>query len=178
MPSRVWQRLLDLGYHPRVCSAPMIPNPCSIQEKIDRIDEKMGSHFGSGVADEAAIDTRRYELEAAALIDDRPEVENSHLASWQHVIFDAPYNRSSAGPRLRGWLDPDLPQLLGACNAGSESSSTRWSHPRGFWRDRFWVPPHHSSHERTGVRSAETPCDQRPQPELGGGNATAARPVP
>lgn len=107
-----WQRLIDLGYHPQICSSPKLTNPYSEQEKLRWLRRHFVPHFGDWVADEAIITRDKHLFDGIALIDDRPEVRNSTEAAWQHIIFDKPYNQRSAAPRLRGWLDDQLPSLL------------------------------------------------------------------
>lgn len=109
-----WQRLIDAGYHPRICSAPLRRNKQSVQNKLAWLRRHFVPHFGELVVSEAIIDRDKYRYAGLALIDDRPEVEtDAGRASWRHVVFDRPYNqRSSAAFRIRGWDDPDLEATL------------------------------------------------------------------
>ncbi|ORW59276.1 hypothetical protein AWC20_10035 [Mycobacterium parmense] len=111
-----WQRLLDAGYRPRICSAPLSRNERSAQSKVAWLRTHFVPRFGEQVVREAIIDKAKYRHDALALIDDRPDVDtNGGAATWRHVVFDRPYNRqSSATLRLRGWDDPDLVEILEA----------------------------------------------------------------
>ena len=108
-----WQRIIDLGYHPRICSSPIRSNPHSEAEKRAWLKR----HFNSQVAEEAIITSDKYLFEGMALIDDRPELRNASEASWQHIIFDQPYNHDIDKPRIYGWLDEELATTLKAVEA-------------------------------------------------------------
>lgn len=106
-----WERIRDVGFTPRVCSAPAPDHGTCVDEKRAWLAE----HFGSDAAEQAIMDDDKYLYDGVALIDDLPAIRGSHLARWQHVIFDAPYNRHPklrGLPRLAHWRDPDLKAVL------------------------------------------------------------------
>lgn len=109
-----WQRLLDLGYEPRICSAPLHRNPKSVEGKKAWLREHFVPVFGEQVVQRSIIDKQKYNYEGLVLIDDRPVMDtNNGQAKWQHVVFDRPYNQNSdAMLRLHGWQDPDLALIL------------------------------------------------------------------
>jgi len=107
-----WQRVIDLGYHPIICSAPMRSNPFSNIEKLNWISKNLVPFFGQSVVDEAIITPDKHESEGIVLIDDRSELKDYKKAMWQHIVFDEPYNQDSKQPRLYGWLDNNLANLL------------------------------------------------------------------
>jgi 5'-nucleotidase len=111
-----WQRLIDAGYQPQICTAPLSKNSHSAQNKLAWLDRHLRPHFGDLVVSDAIIDKRKYRYDGLALIDDRPEVDtNDGQARWLHVVFDRPYNQdSTAALRIRGWNDPDLEDTLEA----------------------------------------------------------------
>ena len=109
-----WQRLIDLGYQPRICSSPLRSNPLCEAEKRGWIAE----HFGADVATDAIIDRNKYRHDGIALIDDRTDLLYADKASWQQILFDAIYNQDfETDYRLRGWRDPALADLLSRINA-------------------------------------------------------------
>lgn len=109
-----WQRLLEFGYTPRVCTAPLTLNPKSVDGKISWLQKYLVPHFGTGIVDQAIIDKRKFDYDAFALIDDRPDVDtNGGKASWQHIVFDQPYNQAALSQRrMFGWADPNLESTL------------------------------------------------------------------
>lgn len=109
-----WQRLVDLGYDPRICSAPMAHNKQSVEGKREWLRRHLAPVFGKQVVERAYIDTAKYKYEGLVLIDDRPVIDtNEGQATWQHVVFDHEYNQeSNAELRLHGWLDPNLEETL------------------------------------------------------------------
>ena len=112
-----WQRIIDLGYEPRVCTTPLRSNLTCVEEKYEWLERYFVPVFGKSVV-KLAIMTRDKQLQnGIALIDDRPEIESSESAVWQQVIFDRSYNRYVNDRfRICGWLDPNLPEILDKCN--------------------------------------------------------------
>lgn len=111
-----WQRLIDAGYQPQICTAPLSRNSHSVRNKLAWLHRHFGPRFGDLVVSDAIIDRRKYRYDGFALIDDRPEVDtNDGQARWLHVVFDRPYNQDhTAALRIRGWDDPDLEDILEA----------------------------------------------------------------
>lgn len=112
-----WQRVIDLGYQPQVCSSPITANPRSEVEKLRWLQQHFAPVFGQYVVDTAIITKNKHEHNGVALIDDRPVVSRAAEANWQHIVFDKPYNQGTAGLRQYGWLDPNLADLLETASA-------------------------------------------------------------
>jgi 5'-nucleotidase len=109
-----WQRIIDLGYDPRICSAPLESNPKSIEGKHAWLDRILVPHFGRQVRERAIIDKEKYKYDGLVIIDDRSHMDtNNGQAIWQHVVFDRTYNQDSKAKfRLYGWHDPNLGEIL------------------------------------------------------------------
>src|ERR1700721_1444917 len=109
-----WQRLLDVGYSPRVCTAPLTLNPQSREGKLAWLEQHFVPRFGREIIERAIFDRDKFKYRAPALIDDRPAVNtNNGEATWEHVVFDQPYNQDCSRQfRLRGWRDPSLDSFL------------------------------------------------------------------
>jgi len=104
-----WQRIVDLGYEPRICSSPLHTNEWCKDEKLAWIDHYLGRH----AMKTACITSHKEECDGIALIDDRPEIKNAASAPWRHILFDQPYNANvKAELRLHGWHDSNLESLL------------------------------------------------------------------
>lgn len=109
-----WQRIIDLGYEPRICSSPLHTNEWCKEEKLAWVEH----HLGKQAAKNAIITSNKEEHDGIVLIDDRPEIKNAANAIWQHITFDQPYNVEIATEfRLRGWRDPNLEALLEQAHA-------------------------------------------------------------
>jgi 5'-nucleotidase len=122
-----WQRLIDAGYHPRICSAPLSRNREAMQSKLAWLRRHFVPRFGEHVISEAIIDKTKSRYDGLALIDDRPEVDtNNGQATWRHIVFDQPYNEHSrAALRIRGWDDPRLEDILEAARRESSREQSR-----------------------------------------------------
>lgn len=107
-----WQRLLDLGYIPQICSSPLTSNPTCAEDKIKWLKNNFAPLFGEYIVNTAIITKDKHLYDGLALIDDRPIVHSNHLASWEHIVFDRPYNREIDGIRLMGWKDENLESIL------------------------------------------------------------------
>lgn len=117
-----WQEILEGNYLPRICSSPISTNPYSKVEKLGWLEEHFAPVFGNWVIDQAIITKNKDEFNGIALLDDRPELRNVDKATWQHIIFDRPYNQLSRQPRLYGWRDSNLLHLLKAAEIKSSQS--------------------------------------------------------
>jgi 5'-nucleotidase len=110
-----WRRLIDLGYHPVICSSPISVSEFSGPEKVKWLEKHFVPVFGQYVASEAIITRDKHLADGIALIDDRPEVRHNEQAVWEHILFDAPYNQDEEKLRLKGWHDPNLEDFLKQC---------------------------------------------------------------
>ena len=116
-----WQRVIDLGYHPQICSAPLKSNRYSHDEKLEWLSNYFVPVFGQYVVDQAIISSDKHLHRGIALIDDRPVMPGADEADWSHIIYDHPYNQGGNQPRLHGWLDDKLPELLESAYMLSQS---------------------------------------------------------
>lgn len=111
-----WQRLLDLGYHPQICTSPIVTNLTCESEKLGWLAKHFAPVFGDWVVDEAVVTSTKHLQDGIALIDDRPGLHLADQATWQYVVFDQPYNQhyhqGTEHLRLRGWYDRELPAIL------------------------------------------------------------------
>lgn len=108
-----WQRILEAGYVPRVCSSPLEDHGTVVAEKIDWLEEHFVPEFGAWVVDLAIFNRDKSGYDAVAMIDDRPTLRSIEKATWQHIIFSQSYNRTvETDFRLEDWYDPALEGLL------------------------------------------------------------------
>jgi 5'-nucleotidase len=105
-----WRFVESLGFHPRICSAPITRNPWSIREKLAAVEQ----HLGPRAADEAYIGKNKSECSGIVLLDDRPEIADARTADWLHAHYTQEYNRHiDTEYRIHDWTDLDhLAKLL------------------------------------------------------------------
>jgi 5'-nucleotidase len=107
-----WQRIIDLGFHPQICSSPIRSNPHSGPEKLQWLARHFVPVFGRYVVEQAIITHEKHLFDGIALVDDRPTLPDERLAVWQHILFDRPYNQGGDKLRIHGWDDPVLGEQL------------------------------------------------------------------
>lgn len=110
-----WERIINAGYRPRICSSPLPTAHCEI-EKRDWLRQHFVPRFGAWVVDTAIITRHKQLVDGVALIDDRPPpLRDSDEATWEHIIFDRACNRGADTAeyiRITNWADPELPEKL------------------------------------------------------------------
>lgn len=95
--------MLEAGLDVRICTAPKIHSDFCAQEKIQWIRRHLGSEF----VKRTIITRDKTLVTGVVLIDDNPEIKGSQKPVWQQVLFDQPYNRSLALPRItwKNWRE-------------------------------------------------------------------------
>lgn len=87
-----------------ICTSPLLQNPFCILEKFEWVRE----HLGEKWTERTLVVKDKTLIRADYLIDDKPEVRGADEPSWQHVLFDQPYNRRcTKRPRMnwQNWRD-------------------------------------------------------------------------
>lgn len=109
-----WQRIIDAGFDPQICSAPLSSNKNAIEGKIKFLNKHFVPRFGKQVVERAIIDKKKYNYPGLALIDDRPKLDtNEGKAQWEHILFDRGHSElSHAAFRLLSWHDQNLEEIL------------------------------------------------------------------
>ena len=88
------------GHDVRIVTSPWVSNPTCASDKLNWVAKHYGSHWAARVV----ITTDKTLVRGDYLIDDKPEVKGVQVPTWQHVLFDQPYNRHiTEKPRLRTW---------------------------------------------------------------------------
>ncbi len=89
------------GIDVRICTFPIQAYRNCVGEKYEWVERHLGRAYTSRM-----ILTRDKTIIAGdALIDDNPDITGSRTPSWRHIVFDQPYNRAVAGPRLKRWAN-------------------------------------------------------------------------
>lgn len=90
------RELMALGMDVRICSSPLRQYDNNVLEKYQWIEQ----HLGRAATERLILTRDKTLVQGDLLIDDRPRIEGAVRPRWQHVIYDAPYNRHETG-RLR-----------------------------------------------------------------------------
>jgi 5'-nucleotidase len=99
---RVIGDLMMAGHTVRFCTSPLSSAPTCMQEKYDWVTE----YFGKDMANAMIISKDKSLIRGDILIDDRPVFHGcAYEPIWEHIIFDAAYNRAIVEKRrLSNWL--------------------------------------------------------------------------
>ncbi|MEO8691359.1 MAG: hypothetical protein ABI397_01075 [Candidatus Saccharimonas sp.] len=108
-----WHEMVELGYHPQICTAPLALNLFCQAEKLAWVDE----YLGPKVADEMIMSPDKWRYPGITLIDDNPAIKpGGNVPSWTQTIFTQGYNKHiETKYRINGWIDPNLPNILARC---------------------------------------------------------------
>lgn len=88
------------GHIVKICTSPLTRNIDSMKEKHDWVQR----HLGRDWVKNLIITSDKTMVAGDYLIDDKPEITGVMVPTWEHIIFDAPYNRHIQGRRrLVGW---------------------------------------------------------------------------
>lgn len=91
--------MVDSGLDIWICTSPLMQYENCVLEKYQWVDEHLGRSWT-----ERIIMTRNKALvRGDFLIDDHPEIPGADSASWEHILFDAPYNRHIPNIRRITW---------------------------------------------------------------------------
>jgi 5'-nucleotidase len=98
MPGAIeaFKQMHDSGLELYICSAPTSLS-CSYSEKIDWVE----MHLGRDWTKRVILTKDKTLVQGDYLIDDNPAVVGAFDPSWEHILFDASYNRSEQDKRFR-----------------------------------------------------------------------------
>jgi 5'-nucleotidase len=102
------ETMLAAGHDVRICTAPVKLSLFCVGEKYNWVRQHLGQYWMSRVI----ISSDKTFVYGDYLIDDKPDITGAIEPAWEHVIYEAPYNRhANGGRRLASWKD--WPQLIG-----------------------------------------------------------------
>lgn len=91
--------MISLGHEVYIVTSAGNDIPYAASDKYQWID----NNFGREWVDRLVITRSKYVVSGDVLIDDKPEVKNHEKGNWEHIIFDASYNRHIKNKRRLGW---------------------------------------------------------------------------
>lgn len=94
--------MLKAGHDVRIVTSPWISNPTCASDKLNWVAKYYGTHWAQRVI----LTTDKTLVRGDYLIDDKPEVKGSEDPTWEHILFDQPYNKTVEGrKRIVNWED-------------------------------------------------------------------------
>ena len=91
--------LIGLGHDVKICTSPLSHYENCVLEKYQWVEK----HFGRAFTKKIIVTKDKTMVRGDILIDDRPRIEGIYHPEWEHVIFNAPYNRTIEGKRRMDW---------------------------------------------------------------------------
>ena len=91
--------LLEKGYDVRICTAPKRNYRNCALEKFVWVEE----HLGKKMTDRIILSRDKTLVDGIMLIDDKPVITGVRTPTWEHVVFDQPYNRHISDKRRVNW---------------------------------------------------------------------------
>lgn len=102
------ERAAAEGIDVLLCTAPHVENKTCHSDKA----WWAGYHLGKPWAKNMIMTHDKTLVQGLVLVDDKPVITGRLQPTWQHIVFDAAYNRSSPGPRVKGWNEQTVEHIL------------------------------------------------------------------
>lgn len=84
-----------------LCSAPHPQYENCVLEKYEWVDQNLGREW----VDRIILTTDKTLVHGNILIDDKPDITGVIIPTWEHVVYDMPYNRHIVGKRRMTWAN-------------------------------------------------------------------------
>ena len=92
--------MTEAGHGVTICTSPWLTNKTCVTDKLEWLDR----HIGDGWSSKAVITADKTQVAGDILIDDKPTIKGAFIPTWEHVVFDQPYNREVVDrQRITGW---------------------------------------------------------------------------
>lgn len=94
------RKMIELGHHVFICTAPLSDYEHCVIEKYQWVE----NHFGRDFTKRMIVTKDKTLVHGDILIDDKPEIIGLIKPTWEHVLFEAPYNRNHInGRKIINW---------------------------------------------------------------------------
>jgi 5'-nucleotidase len=105
----------QFGHTVKICTSPLTRYQYCVEEKYYWVEKNLGKEWVKNLI----LTKDKTEVRGDLLIDDKPKVEGDLNPTWEHILFDQPYNRMITGQRrLLHWNK--WQQLIHLSNNGSK----------------------------------------------------------
>ena len=93
----------NMGLDMFICTSPLSTYQNCVLEKFEWVD----AHLGSQWIDRIILTKDKTLIRGDILIDDKPEITGVDIPSWEHILYDRPYNQGVNKKRLTwaNWKD-------------------------------------------------------------------------
>lgn len=87
------------GHEVFICTSPMLYYYNCVLEKYQWVE----SHFGFDWTKRIILTMDKTIIKGDLIIDDKPEIHGAAIPSWEHVLYDRPYNRHITDKKRLTW---------------------------------------------------------------------------
>lgn len=92
-------KMKEMGWVVKICTSPLTNYKHCILEKFEWVEENLGFEYTKDLI----VTKDKTLVKADFLIDDRPHIGGVATPEWEHIIYDAPYNRQITDKRRVTW---------------------------------------------------------------------------
>ncbi|MBI4447700.1 5'-3'-deoxyribonucleotidase [Candidatus Woesearchaeota archaeon] len=82
-----------------ICTSPLTNYKNCVREKYEWVEQ----HLNSNWVKKIILTKDKTIVRGDILIDDKPEIRGVEIPSWEHIIYDRPYNRHITNKRRLTW---------------------------------------------------------------------------
>jgi len=93
------KEMLELGHEVFICTAPLSFYTYCVPEKFEWVERYLGKDF----IHRLIITKDKTVAKGDVLIDDKPEIYGRLKPVWEHIIYDAPYNKGVNNKKRLNW---------------------------------------------------------------------------
>jgi 5'-nucleotidase len=93
--------MLRLGHDVRFCTSHLFEYDYCVLEKYQWVEQ----HFGPEFVDRIILTRDKTLIRGNLLIDDKPQIIGIEKPTWEHILYDRPYNRDIPGKRCLTWCN-------------------------------------------------------------------------
>lgn len=96
---KAFKELCESGPEVFICTAPLSRYENCVLEKYEWVERYLGREATKKII----ITNDKTLVRGNVLIDDRPQVDGAVAPSWEHILYDAPYNQAIKDRRRMTW---------------------------------------------------------------------------
>ena len=90
-------QMIDSGHKVFICTSPLLAYIYCVPEKYSWVER----YFGVEMVKNIIVAKDKTLIHGDFLVDDRPEISGVTHATWEHIVFDQPFNRHVLNRRIQ-----------------------------------------------------------------------------